>query len=149
MVTFIFLSKALAAAKAAGHIFPEYAACEAALESAWGESDLARDCNNLFGQKHGSSTLTYPIKQYPTQEFINGKYVTVEASWPIFPDWETSFRERMTVLKLLPFYYTKALAATTGEEFIGRVSEHWATDPQRAAKVLEIVREHSATLFSQ
>ncbi len=46
-----FLSKACAAARSAGHIFPEYAACEAALESGWGMSGLAQKANNLFGQK--------------------------------------------------------------------------------------------------
>ena len=46
-----FLRQASAAARAAGHIFPDYAACEAALESTWGQSRLAREANNLFGQK--------------------------------------------------------------------------------------------------
>ena len=49
-----FLRQASAAARAAGHIFPDYAACEAALESTWGQSRLAREANNLFGQKQSA-----------------------------------------------------------------------------------------------
>ena len=49
------------AAKTGGHIFPEMAACEAGLESGhpdpqtgytmYGQSELAREGNNLFGTK--------------------------------------------------------------------------------------------------
>src|ERR1700761_5944697 len=73
-----FLAKAVAAAKAAGHVWPEYAACEAALESAWGGSELAVQANNLFGQKQahlplaGTETLTLP-----TREYLHGAWVTV------------------------------------------------------------------------
>ena len=49
-----FLRQAAAAAHTAGHIFPAYAACEAALESTWGQSRLARQANNLFGQKQSA-----------------------------------------------------------------------------------------------
>ncbi|HZU08351.1 MAG TPA: glucosaminidase domain-containing protein, partial [Pseudacidobacterium sp.] len=52
-----FLQKAYQAAAAAGHIFPEYAACEAALESGWGLSHLATEANNLFGQKQAHPPL--------------------------------------------------------------------------------------------
>ena len=44
-----FLAKAAAAQ--ARHVFPEMAACEAALESGFGKSGLAREDNNLFGMK--------------------------------------------------------------------------------------------------
>ena len=66
-----FLRKAAAAASAAGHPFPEYAACEAALESAWGQSGLATRANNLFGQKQsrppldGTGTLSSADKRIP------------------------------------------------------------------------------------
>ncbi len=52
-----FLRQASAAARAAGHIFPDYAACEAALESTWGRSRLAREANNLFGQKESAEAI--------------------------------------------------------------------------------------------
>jgi len=46
-----FLTMAAAAAQAAAHPFPAIAACEAALESAWGTSRLASEARNLFGLK--------------------------------------------------------------------------------------------------
>ena len=141
-----FLCKAAAAAQAAGHIFPEYAACEAALESAWGQSGLATRANNLFGQKQcqppldGTTTLTLP-----TREFLNGNWVVVNANWVRFADWSSCFQARMQLLRAASSkypHYAAALAATSGEEFVREVSQTWSTDPARASKVLSIYAAH-------
>ena len=135
-----FIVKAVPAAVASGHIWPLFAVCEAALESAWGESTLAREALNLFGQKQGGSTEGYATIELPTHEFLNGAWVTVHATWPKFPSWEASFRARMELLNRLPALYGVALGAATGDEFVREVSKHWATDPQRADNVLAIYR---------
>jgi flagellum-specific peptidoglycan hydrolase FlgJ len=146
-----FLRQASAAARAAGHIFPEYAACEAALESTWGQSRLAREANNLFGQKQsmesieGAGTLALP-----TQEFLHGRWVTVIAQWARFADQAACFRARMALLRRLQVSYPAyacALAASNGEVFIEEVSRTWSTDPQRAQKVLAIHRQHCSSFL--
>lgn len=133
-----------------GHIFPAYAACEAALESGWGRSQLAIEANNLFGQKQskpplaGTETLVLP-----TREFLQGAWTTVNASWVKFGSWSDGFRARMQLLqRLSPRYphYAAALAATTGEQFIVEVSQTWSTDPDRARKVLSIYDAHQHLL---
>ncbi len=139
-----FLPKAAAAARAAGHIYPEYAACEAALESAWGASQLAREASNLFGQKqcHPPRGLSLTL---PTREFLHGAWLTVQAEWVVFGDWQDCFAHRMTLLRALENGcpdYRAALAAQTGEAFVTHVSKSWATDPGRAAKVLAIYKAH-------
>ena len=146
-----FLRQASAAALAAGHIFPDYAACEAALESTWGQSRLAREAHNLFGQKQsgediqGSGTLALP-----TQEFLGGRWVTVTAHWARFVDQAACFRARMALLRRLQHNYpayARALTAANGEIFIEEVSRAWSTDPERAAKVLAIHRQHCASFL--
>ena len=143
-----FLRKAYAAAAAAGHIFPQFAACEAALESGWGLSKLAVEANNLFGQKQahpplkGTETLVLP-----TREFLHGAWVTEEANWVRFEDWSGCFAERIELLRSLRHAfpnYAAALGATTGEQFIAEVSKTWSTDPQRAGKVLSVYDCHRA-----
>jgi flagellum-specific peptidoglycan hydrolase FlgJ len=145
-----FLIKAAAAARAAGHIFPEMAACEAALESAWGLSKLAEEANNLFGQKqdHGRSEGGGSIV-LPTREFLHGAWVTVNASWVKYPDWRACFAGRMEILRALSHEYqtyADALRAATGEAFVHEVSKRWSTDPARAGKVLSIYDLHHAAL---
>ena len=143
-----FLTKAAAAARASGHLFPEYAACEAALESGWGMSHLAVEANNLFGQKQAHPPLPgTDTVSLPTREFLHGAWVVVQANWVKFPDWAACFKERMALLQSLsevwPHYKT-ALSATTGEQFITEVSKTWSTDPARAGKVLSVYDFHRA-----
>jgi flagellum-specific peptidoglycan hydrolase FlgJ len=143
-----FLAKAAAAARAAGHLFPDYAACEAALESGWGLSHLATEANNLFGQKQAHPPLPATETLFlPTREFLHGAWVAVQANWVRFPDWSACFRERMALLHSLAGSwpnYRAALAATTGEQFIAEVSRTWSTDPQRAGNVLDVYDHHRA-----
>ena len=144
-----FLLRALASAKQAAHIWPEYAACEAALESNWGRSELATNANNLFGRK---VSLKRPNKfgelDLPTKEFLHGEWVHVMARWVKYPDWYSCFADRMTLLRDLESLYGDALSAYTGEDFVKLVSAHWSTDPQRAEKVLEIYEAHKG-VFAQ
>ena len=147
-----FIPKALVAAYQGMHMFPEYAVCEAALESAWGGSRLAIEANNLFGQKqsHHPGAIVYPTLDMRTEEWDAGQMVTTLAQWPVFPDWPTSFMERMQLLTRLADaypHYAAALAATDGETFVREVSQTWSTDPLRADKVLEIYNAHKETLY--
>jgi flagellum-specific peptidoglycan hydrolase FlgJ len=145
-----FLARAVVAARRGGHIFPAMAACEAALESGWGRSSLARTANNLFGQKQshdksaGIGTLTLP-----TREYVHGRWITVDAQWVKFPGWSASFAGRMEILRALQSQipaYAQALRAKTPEQFVQLVSEKWSTDPGRAGKVLSIYDEHLSLL---
>ncbi|HEX3438630.1 MAG TPA: glucosaminidase domain-containing protein [Pseudacidobacterium sp.] len=148
-----FLSRARDAAAAAGHIFPEYAACEAALESGWGLSQLATEANNLFGQKQAHPALKgTETVSLPTREYLHGAWTTVQASWIKFASWQACFEERMRLLRNLAAtypHYSAALAAKTGDEFIHEVSKSWSTDPQRAGKVLSVYDYHRAIFQSQ
>lgn len=144
----LFLSRAYHAAVAAHHVFPEYAACEAALESGWGHSKLAIEANNLFGQKQshpplmGTETLTMP-----TREYLHDNWTTVLANWAKFQDWNQCFAARMALLQRLSQTfpnYRVALDAATGEQYLVAVSQSWSTDPERASKVLAVYDAHAS-----
>jgi len=137
-----FLDRATLAARSAGHIFPEAAACEAALESAWGKSGLATVDNNLFGMKQHQHPI-YSTANLPTKEFENGEWITVVAHWINYPGWPQCFADRMATLKRLApaqgfEHYAAALAAPDAETYVREVSAKWSTDPNRAEKVLAI-----------
>lgn len=139
-----FLTRARAAALAAGHIFPEFAACEAALESAWGQSKLATEANNLFGQKQSHPPVGAGL-QLPTKEYAHGAWLTVPALWAKFADWQGCFAARMALLERLANAYpayAAALAAKDGSEFVTLVSRRWSTDPHRGEKVLQVWQMH-------
>lgn len=138
-----FLQLAAAAAEKAGHVWPEQAACEAALESGYGQSQLAIADKNLFGMKQHQHPI-YGTHVLPTKEFLDGKWVTLNSSWITYPDWPSCFADRMATLqRLAPVYphYAAALAAASGTTYVMEVSATWSTDPARAEKVLAIYDE--------
>jgi flagellum-specific peptidoglycan hydrolase FlgJ len=141
------------AASAASHIFPVMAACEAALESAFGESTLAKEGNNLFGMKQhihlaqGDPALNYGTLSLPTKEFLDGNWRAVQADWVRYPSIAECFADRMRTLKRLAgaySHYARALTAPSAGVYVEQVSKSWSTDPQRAEKVIAIYREFVA-----
>ncbi len=141
-----FLDQATAEAVKANHPFARMAACEAALESNYGLSELARDANNLFGMKQHCHPL-YGTMTLPTREFENGEWMVVKAEWEKYPDLRACFADRLATLErlsnVLP-HYKAALDATTADEYIAEVSKTWSTDPLRGEKCLSIYLEYNA-----
>ncbi|MGA7887650.1 MAG: glucosaminidase domain-containing protein [Acidobacteriaceae bacterium] len=136
-----FLQKAYEAAVAAHHPFPEIAACEAALESGWGGSQLAVQGNNLFGRKvwhEGDDVLVLP-----TLEFLRGQWVTLNAEWAKFPSWAACFADRVHVLTT-DKRYAAAMQQTDPVAWIEAVSKVWSTDPLRSTKVLATYHAHKS-----
>jgi flagellum-specific peptidoglycan hydrolase FlgJ len=139
-----FLDRAAAAARAGGHIFPEMAACEAALESAYGTSKLAVEDSNLFGMKQHKHP-EYGTHALPTREFINGAWIQTTANWVTYPGWNFCFFDRMVTLHKLSNnypHYEAALVARDAETYVTEVSKTWSTDPHRAEHIIAIYHEY-------
>jgi len=140
-----FIGAAAAEASKASHPFPLMAACEAALESNYGLSELAREGNNLFGMKQHKHPA-FGTLSLPTREFVNAEWIATTAEWVKYPDWLSCFADRLATLQRLASvypHYAAALAAGDAESYIAQVSLTWSTDPNRGAKVLSIYQEFS------
>lgn len=138
-----YLNKAAQQASQAGHIFPDMAACEAALESGYGTSQLSIEGNNEFGE-HQHKVPIYETISLPTGEYINGQYTQEPALWVKFPTQADCFTERMALLRRLSTvfpHYAAALIATNAYTYISEVSQTWSTDPLRADKCIAVYRE--------
>jgi flagellum-specific peptidoglycan hydrolase FlgJ len=142
-----FIQAAAAEAAKANHPFPVMAACEAALESNYGLSELAREARNLFGMKQHAHAV-YGTMTLPTREFEAGEWKTVSANWVNYPDWRACFCDRLATLERLSNafpHYAAALQAQDAQTYIAEVSKTWSTDPERANKVLAIYRAYTTT----
>lgn len=150
-----FLTKAAAEAVRANHPFATMAACEAALESSWGHSELATEGNNLFGMKQHSHpiyfTMTLPTREWQPEpngdHAIDGRWIVVNSNWVKYPDWRACFADRLATLERLSNvypHYKAALNAKDAQTYIAEVSKSWSTDPRRAEKVLSIYDEFLA-----
>jgi len=139
-------SRAAQAARQRGApIVPEIAAAQAALESRYGRSKLARLANNLFGIKAGPSWAG-PTLDLPTREFDPERgWIEVIARWRKYPDWVACFEDYGAIIARLPWYRDAAEAARRGnavgvlEGLLARPGEPgWATDPDYKGKVLAV-----------
>jgi flagellum-specific peptidoglycan hydrolase FlgJ len=141
-----FLDRAATEAQRVQHPFPAMAACEAALESGFGQSKLAIEGNNLFGMKQHvhPSFLSFNL---PTREFENGEWVVVPgAEWVKYPTLGDCFSDRLYTLQRLSGkypHYAAALAAPDPTTYVMEVSRSWSTDPNRATKVISIYQEYT------
>ena len=131
---------AVASAKATG-VPASITIAQAALESGWGESALAKTGNNLFGIKADSlwrgQTLTMN-----TKEFIKGQWVVVPALWRKYPSWQASIDDHAAFLKRNP-RYKACFACTTAQAFArALVQAGYATDPEYANKLIAVMAKH-------
>ena len=141
-----FIVAAQIAAEKAGHPFPLMAGCEAAEESGYGTSILARSHNNLLGMKAHAHSV-YGTVNLPTREYLKSQWVMVLAKFIHYPDWASCFADRKATLERLSNvypHYKAAIEAPDPETYIREVSKTWSTDPDRADKVSAIYHAFQA-----
>lgn len=121
----------ISAAKEAGAKYPECVAAQWALESGWGKHTSG--ANNFFGLKGSGTSVN-------TQEFINGKWITIKAGFIDFPDlyscvcylvdrWYKDFGKYKGV--------NRATSRNECAELL--VKEGYATDPDYSKKLIGIM----------
>ena len=138
------LKQVYAAALASGVPFPDAQTCEVMVETTWLTSELGvADCN-LFGMRQHVHPKWGTVN-LPTNEFLGGRWVRMNAAFVKYPNMAASFQDRMdTLTALAPQYphYAAALAAKTPEEWLTQVSQTWSTGPTRATTCISILHSH-------
>ena len=136
---------AVASAKATG-VPASITIAQAALESGWGESALAKTGNNLFGIKAGSlwrgQTLTMN-----TKEFIKGQWVVVPALWRKYPNWQASIDDHAAFLKRNPRYRGCFDCSSVQSFALALAQAGYATDPDYPGKLLRLIDAHHLEAF--
>jgi flagellum-specific peptidoglycan hydrolase FlgJ len=134
------------AAKHGAPINPAIAAAQAALESNYGNSQLAIEGKNLFGIKAGKSWKGETVS-FKTKEFddAKGMYET-SAAFRKYKTWAHCFEDYGHIIGRLSWYkdavaakndpvgFLLGLAAKPGKE------PGWATDPRYVEKVLIVAK---------
>ena len=135
-----FLIQAFAAAKAAGHIFPDWAACEAAHASKFGTTESAVKGNNLFDfrvpAKRMPGTLTVTIEQ--------AKQASVRRA---FANWQDCFAYRALWIQAVTMFYL-VRRAKTGDEYIAEMNR-LASDPATYSAKVKAIYTANEALFHE
>ena len=121
-------------AKKSGAKFPELVAAQWALESGYGQHLAGR--NNFFGLKGKGGSMS------TTQEFVNGKWVTIRDGFIDFPS-RAACIEYLIKLWYFDYKHYKGVnnAVTVEEAAQMLKSEGYATDPTYVDKLLRILHE--------
>jgi len=108
---------------------------QAALESGWGKSGLARNGRNLFGIKADKSWVGSVITM-PTRERINGEWINEEARFRSYPTWQGSMDDHAHFFIDNP-RYKHCFDEVDGQGWARSVAAAgYATDPDYANKVI-------------
>ncbi len=119
-----------------------FTVAEAALESGWGNSLLAKKASNLFGVKadrswHGD---TLEIR---TREYVQGDWGFVPALWRKYANMGECLTDHAAFLRGNK-RYKAAFQCKDGESFaIAVANAGYATDPDYAEKIISIIRQHN------
>jgi len=135
-----FVAAATAAAQtssATSGFPPGVTVAQAALESGWGNSELARAANNYFGIKARPGGKAIELT---TTEYLAGTAVRVTAKFARYVSMLECFADRDRMIASLSAYSEARAVAKDPEAFIHALARHWATDPAYAEKLLAVYR---------
>ncbi|KRN43270.1 SH3 domain-containing protein [Fructilactobacillus fructivorans] len=120
-------------------VLPSVSIAQAIIESGWGRSGLAVKGNNLFGIKGSYDGQSI---YFPTQEYINGQWVTVQAAFRLYPSWSASIEDHGAFLRDNPRYNN--LLGVRDYESVAYDLQYdgYATDPSYAQTLINCVRNY-------
>ena len=127
-------------------ILPSITAAQAILESGWGSSELAKaPNNNLFGIKD-SEDWHGEIVTVPTQEYLNGDYITVNAAFRKYASWNDSVVDHakfFTSTEWRKNNYRKVVNETDYRIAAQELKNAgYATDPSYAGKLISLIEAY-------
>lgn len=150
--TFIALIAAGAQASMCATKVPaSFTIAQGALESAWGESGLAKSAMNLFGVK-ADKGWSGPTVTIPTREFVKatGQWVIVPALWRKYSSWADCLTDHAKFFIVNKRYAPAFQHTDNAEQFaLDIAAAGYATDPQYAAKVIAVIRSHNLTQYDK
>ncbi|WP_313641972.1 glycoside hydrolase family 73 protein [Paenibacillus sp.] len=123
---------------------------QAALESGWGSSGLTVKANNLFGIKGTGPAGSITVQ---TTEYVNGKAVKVEAPFRAYNNWGESVADHSVLIVNGVSWnrnlYSKVLGASGKVAAQEIAAAGYATDPNYAAKLIQIMNTYNLYLYDE
>lgn len=121
-------------------IYPSLILAQSALESGFGQSDLAKVHHNFFGIKR---TAQESSAAYQTEEVLGGESVTVTANFRAYDSVEDSVKDYAVLLGTLPRYRGVVEADSPEEAARALVQGGYATDPAYAEKLIHMIQTYN------
>lgn len=122
------------------HVLPSVSAAQAILESGWGQSTLSTSAHNLFGIK---GTYNGQSVTMPTQEYVNGQYITINAAFRKYPSVAESIADHGAFLNNNSRYSN--LLGVTDYQKVAQLlqADGYATSPTYTTSLIRIIEEYN------
>lgn len=123
-------------------VLPSLTAAQAILESGWGQSALAAQYHNLFGIK---SSYNGQAVNLPTQEYVNGRYVTINDYFRAYQNNGESLADHSRFL-VNNSRYANLLNVKDADTVTRLISQDgYATSPTYTTSLRSLIREYKLT----
>lgn len=127
-------------------VLPSVSGAQAILESGWGQSTLATYGNNLFGIK-GTYNGQYVIM--PTQEYINGQWITVNAQFRKYNSWNESIEDHGNFLAVNSRYHNLLWKTNYREVTSLLKQDGYATAPNYDTLLNSLIEQYGLTSWDR
>jgi flagellum-specific peptidoglycan hydrolase FlgJ len=132
-------------------ILPSITMAQAILESNWGQSTLSKKFNNYYGIKGDSDSNS---KYFKTQEFVNGRWVTVSARFRVYSSWQESVRDHSLLLvngtNWNSQQYQAVINATDYKQAAQALYDaQYATDPDYPGKLINLIQKYGLNNYDK
>lgn len=146
-----FLKKAVLAAQYAQRSYGVPASitiAQAILESGWGKSELASECNNFFGIKASNTLDPETYKEFPTHEYVHGKEVGIIAAFRKYASAELCFGAHARLLACSDRYKPAMAVRGDARAFATQLQLcGYSTNPQYASLLTDLINEFDLTQY--
>ena len=142
-----FINEVAPGAIAAQHSYGVPAAvtiAQAIDESAWGQSSLAAQDNNMFGIKGSGPAGSVSL---PTQEFENGQWVTITAQFRVYNNVAESIADHASLLATSGYYGAAMADRQAPNSFAQALTGVYATDPNYGNTLVGLMRRFNLYRF--
>ncbi len=113
---------------------------QAALETGWGKATIG-DAKNLFGIKGTGPAGSITVK---TQEYINGRYVTVNGTFRKYHTWRESIDDHARLLTTASRYRNCMANRNNPDQFARELQKAgYATSPTYASTLISIMKQYN------
>lgn len=135
-------------------VLPSLTIAQACLESGFGQSKLAKEGNNLFGIKGSYKGESITIS---TKEYINDKWITIDAEFAKYPDQATSVEEHGAFFSSTNWRkenYKHVFGETDYKQAVKSILKpvaeaSYATDPSYSDKIISIIEQYDLTKYDK
>lgn len=133
-------------------ILPSISIAQAILESGWGKSKLAIEAKNLFGIK---ASVDWEGRTHivSTQEFLGGKYITVNAAFRAYDSWADSIVDHGAFFVSTPWRVANYAAVRAATDYLTAAralqAAGYATDPEYAEKLIEVIERNGLQKYDE